>query len=434
MAAAAKAPIGRRTLLTTGAGALVTACATMRASPPSGLARIVVTAKVPADSGPVFLTGNIESLGPWNPSALKMEGSGHSRRALVLAPIGERFEFKVTLGSWDREGLGPSGTVMPNFQIDVRGDDRIGVDISGFKKDARVYLADPQGGGVLGRTITWLDVRSQGLDFARHVQIWLPPSYDDDLDRRYPVIYVHDGQNLFDPRVANTGVDWGVDEVLSARDRARQTTAIVVAVWSTDHRRLEYSPSKVIAALPDAIKAEVAHEFGGAVRGDAYIAFLANELKPRVDQAFQTHADPRSTVLMGSSMGGLISFYGVCERPDVFGAALCLATHWPVAIARPRLVEGAEAWRSVLSSAYRSYLADAALEPLRTRLWSDRGGVGLDVLYDPYHTLIRSLLMERGFSEGSRFAMPIFPSAEHNEASWRARLAQVLAFGLDDIA
>lgn len=392
-------------------------------------ARITVVARVPKGVGPVYLTGNLAELGPWNPAALAMGGAGEERTAIVRAPIGTVFEFKVTLGSWDREGLGPSGTVMPNTQVTVTGDQIATIAVGDFKKDPLVYLNDPRGSGVIGRLVNWLDVGGAGLAQKRHVQVWLPPGYDENPARRYRVIYMHDGQNLFDPRIANTGTDWGVDETIVRLSGAGMADpAIVVAVWSTSQRRLEYAPSKVLAALPSAVQAELVTEFGGQPLGDRYIAFLADELKPRIDQTFRTLTGPESTSLMGSSMGGLISFYSAVERPDVFGAAACLSMHWPVAITAQRIFERADEWRPLLLKAYIAYLGGATLSPLRTRIWADHGGGDLDSLYGPYQQAIAPVLTARGFETGPRLQLRAFANSEHNEASWRARLDEPMRF------
>ena len=127
---------------------------------------------------------------------------------------------------------------------------------------------------------------------------------------RYPVLYMHDGQNLFDPRIANTGVDWGVDEaVVRLADRGIIPPIIVVGVWSTAARGPEYSPWH---GAPD------------------YARFLIEELMPRVNREFRTLTGPANTAVMGSSMGGLLSYYLVTHHPDVFGACGCVSTHFPL--------------------------------------------------------------------------------------------------------
>jgi enterochelin esterase-like enzyme len=402
------------------------ACATAR--PSASTFEIEIVANVPDGTGPVYLTGNLPVLGPWNPSALRMQGTGRERRARILAPAEHEFEFKITLGSWDREALGPSGMITPNHRLRVTRGANATIDIPSFKKDARAYMDDVAGAGILGALTYWPDVTSAKLTRARTVSIWTPPGYDPADARRYRVIYMHDGQNLFDPRIANTGTDWGVDEAMMRLGARGIEPAIVVGVWNSDLRRLEYSPSKVIAHLDANVRGDVEAEFNGRVLGDEYVTFLADELKPRIDSAFRTKTGPQDTYLMGSSMGGLISFYALVERPDIFGAAACLSMHWPMSINRARIFEGAQTWRPVLLDAYTHYVRGSDFSPSRSRLWADHGGLALDSLYAPYQQAMAPILAERGFREGAGFQLRAFPNTDHNEASWRARLDAPLAF------
>jgi enterochelin esterase-like enzyme len=417
----------RNVIAALGASALM-GCASGPSGQPNAV-EVRVIGLVPEGAGRVFLSGNLAVLGPWNPAGMAMSGSGRQRVAVLQVPIGYRLELKITLGSWEREGLGPSGMVMPNTVADITGPMDVPIEVVDFKKDPLVYLNDPAGGGVLGRLVNWLDLGSRHLSEKRHVQIWLPIDYDADPLCRYPVVYAHDGQNLFDPRIANTGVDWGVDEAITALGKDKELgPAIVVGVWSTAQRRLEYAPTKVISALDEDVRDAVEKEFGGAILGDSYLRFLVEELKPRVDAAFRTRSGPRETFLMGASMGGLISFYGVSEYPGVFGGAACLSTHWPVAITRARIAEGGAVWRPILLQAYTAYLASSGLSPARTKIWSDYGTEGLDALYAPYQAAIGQALAVRGFADADRLQMRAYQGAEHNEASWRARLFEPLQF------
>lgn len=394
-----------------------------RASAEDRLVRVRITARTPEGVGPVYVAGNHPSLGPWRADGVLMQGEGPVRVAELELPEGYAFEFKVTLGSWEREGLGPSGTVMPNFTLEARQGAGVEVEIADFKKDPLAYIADWQGSGVLGRLDYWTDVTSEFLPRARHVSIWTPPGYGDDPEARYPVIYAHDGQNLFDPRIANTGVDWGVDEaIVRGIEAGTIRPAIVVGVWSTDWRWREYAPSKIVGALPQEVRALVVERWGEPVSDD-YLRFLAQELKPRVDAQYRTLTGPEDTYLMGSSMGGLISLYGVAERPDVFGAAACLSIHWPLAFPD----EGLD-WPSAVASAFESYLARSGLDPSRARLWFDQGTLALDAIYGPYRERIVPMVEALGFRPGDTLEVRVYEGTEHNEAAWRARLDEPLAF------
>ncbi len=365
---------------------------------------------VPEGTGPVYLAGNLPELGPWRPDGLAMSGAGRERIAWVRAPKGTSFEYKFTLGSWDREALGPSGMILPNHRLLIDGDVEVPHEINDFKKDPKEYIADWKGSGVKGRLVYWTDVASAYLGPTRHVEIWLPPGYDDDPSARYPVLYMHDGQNLFDPRIANTGVDWGVDEaVVRLVERRIIPPIIVVGVWNTAERGPEYSPWH---------------------RAPDYARFLIEELMPRVNAEFRTLTGPEDTAVMGSSMGGLLSFYLVTKHPDVFGACGCVSTHFPLSEAQvAQYLAGATAAENADSTPYIIRDIEAGLHvPRGTRYWFDYGTEGLDADYGPTHVAVRAWLLEQGLVEGGDFVVRPYEGADHNEASWRARLGDPLTF------
>lgn len=391
---------------------------------------VTIHAVVPEATGQVYLTGNLPELGPWRADALPMMGSGRARSVTLRVADGTALEYKVTLGSWDREGLGPSGTVMPNAQLLVDGDEDATITISDFKKDVREYIADWQDSGVIGRLDYWLDVPSQFLTERRHVEIWLPPQYDVEPQRRFPVIYWHDGQNLFDPRIANTGIDWGVDEAIVAlANEGVIEPAIVVGVWSTPDRRFEYAPASVLDYVEGEVRTMAAGEFPPDLRkGDAYVRFLVEELKPRVDAQYRTRTGRDDTFLIGSSMGALISIYGMVERPDVFGGAAGLSMHWPVGVQEQNFAERQEVWRPAITSAFQRYFEAQRLDPATHLMWVDHGTGFLDHYYVPYQQAMLPVLHGLGYVDGQTLEARVYPGADHNEAAWRARLREPLTF------
>ncbi len=331
---------------------------------------VTLRVQVPDSIGTVFLAGSLPDLGPWRPDGRALDGKGRERAIQVTTPAGTAWEYKFTLGSWEREALSPSGAVPPNHVLQVSRDTVVVHQLTGFKndeprKDPRQYIADWRGSGVLGRLVYWTDVASAFLAPKRHVSIWLPPGYDEASTTRYPVLYMHDGQNLFDPRIANTGVDWGVDEaVMRLVQRGVIPPIIVVGVWSTSERGPEYSP------------------WQGAPQ---YARFLTEELMPRVNREFRTATGPANTGVMGSSMGGLLSFYLVTHHPEVFGSCGCVSTHFPLSEAVV-----ARAFTDVATSAMPDttpYLirdiAAGLKAPPGARYWFDSGTLGLDAEYAP---------------------------------------------------
>ncbi len=371
---------------------------------------VTIRATVPEGTGTLYVTGNLPGLGPWNPTGKVMTGEGRERRAAVRVPPGTTFEYKFTLGSWDREALAPSGAVPANHQLLVSGDVEVSHDIPAFKKDPEEYIADWERSGVLGRLVYWTDVASAHLGPTRHVEIWLPPGYNADPSVHYPVLYMHDGQNLFDPRLASTGVDWGVDEaVVRLVERGVIPPILVVGVWNSAQRGREYSPWH---GAPD------------------YARFLIEELKPRIDAEFRTLDGPRHTAVMGSSMGGLLSFYLVTHHSETFGACGCISTHFPLSEAvAASVLPGMATDRPPDETPYVIRDIRAGLSaPDAARYWFDYGTRGLDATYGPSHEAVREWLLAQGLTEGRDFVVREYDGADHNEASWRARLDDVLTF------
>lgn len=409
----------------------IASCVSAPAEPP--LQDVLIRARVPDDTGAVYLAGNTEALGPWTADGLLMQGSGEERIARLRLPMGTELEFKFTLGSWAREGLGPSGMVMPNNRLTVDGDEDVTIDVPGFKQDSRVYIEDWPGSGVIGRLDYWLDVSSQHLEMPRHVEIWLPPHYDQQPDARFGVLYMHDGQNLFDPRIANTGVDWGVDEaIMSLVEDGAIAPVIVVGIWSTDLRRREYAPEGVLALVDAEVQARLADEFPNDLLADEYLRFVVEELKPRVDASYRTRPEREATFVAGSSMGGLISLYAIAEYPETFAGAAGLSMHWPTGISRENIFDNAQTWRPIIAGAYQRYVAQSGLDANLHRLWFDHGGLNLDSLYGPYQLAMQPVFEAQGFRLGASLEMRVYPGTDHNEAAWRARLREPLMFLLQD--
>jgi enterochelin esterase-like enzyme len=250
---------------------------------------------------------------------------------------------------------------------------------------------------------------------ARNVDVWLPPDYPAP-GVRYPVIYMHDGQNLFQPETAYGGVDWGVDEALAALIEAGKVPpAILVSPWNTAHRWQEYMPHGPYEASAAIRLGWRLHRRGGPPCSDTYLAFLVEELKPFIDAAYPTRPEAAHTFLMGSSMGGLISLYGLERHPEVFGGVGCLSTHWPAGN-RP-LVD---------------WLGTHLPPPGSHRLYFDFGTTTLDRAYEPFQKRMDGHLRRAGYTPERDWQTRKFPGAAHNEAAWRSRVHLPLEFLLQE--
>jgi predicted alpha/beta superfamily hydrolase len=230
---------------------------------------------------------------------------------------------------------------------------------------------------------------------------------------------MHDGQNLFDPAFAYAGETWGVADALTAAVRAgRCREAIIVGIWNVgDGRWREYMPRRPLATPAGQLRLSLlVEQIRGIKQGqlptsDDYLRFLVGELKPFVDHNFRTRPAAADTFIMGSSMGGLISLYALCEYPDVFGGAGCVSTHWPAA-----------------GGIVLDYLAEALPPPGRHKWYFDFGSETLDAQYAPYQAKADLILQAAGFTPGKDWITREFPGAAHNEPSWRRRVHIPLTF------
>jgi len=261
----------------------------------------------------------------------------------------------------------------------------------------------------------------------RRVVVWLPGTYTPG-GQPHAVLYMHDGQNLFDKATAGYGAEWQVDEVLDRLIRSGQVRpTIVVGIWNTPKRLREYVPSKAFAKLPPNYMQRVRGLYGGDPLSDGYLKFLVTELKPMIDRRFNVRRGRADTIIMGSSMGGLISLYAIAEYPRVFGAAGMVSTHWP--LFRPKEGEKLSAEElDVVATAFESYLRPALPDPRSHRLYFDHGTETLDAHYASYQARIDRVVATRGYGQGVTTISRNFPGQGHEERSWASRVDVPLRF------
>jgi predicted alpha/beta superfamily hydrolase len=239
---------------------------------------------------------------------------------------------------------------------------------------------------------------SQFLPDDRDVTVFLPPGYGTDPNRRFPVLYLHDGQNLFDPDKAfKKGEHWRVGETATTLiEEGRIEPLVIVGIHNTGRRRLdEYTPT------PDRRR--------GGAEADAYGRLLAEELKPFIDSTYRTLQDASYTGIGGSSLGGLVSLYLGLTRPDVFGriAVLSPSVWWDR--------------RAILR-----YVRDAHPKP-RLRMWVDIG-TGEGRQHVANLRLLRSALVKVGWIEGDDLHYEEVEGAAHSERAWAERFGRVLEY------
>jgi enterochelin esterase-like enzyme len=287
---------------------------------------------------------------------------------------------------------------------------------------------DPQGPvHVSAGTIVDLGIMKSKYADPRRVVVWLPPGYSS-RGSKHAVLYMHDGQNLFDKATAGYGMEWEIDEHLSqliADKKVRPT--IVVGIWNTPKRLQEYVPSKAFNGLPDEYRQKVRALYGGDPLSDGYLKFIVRELRPMIDKRFNVKTDRADTMIMGSSMGSLISLYAIDEYPQIFGGAGMMSTHWPLFL-KPDGQSVSQDEYEVVSSAFEHYLASALPDPATHKLYFDHGTETLDAIYKQYQDRVDAVVARHGYKQGANWLTRSFPGQKHNEISWASRVDVPLEF------
>jgi len=261
---------------------------------------------------------------------------------------------------------------------------------------------------------------------ARNVDVWLPDGYSP--KKRYAVLYMHDGNSLFDSSIMWNHQEWGVDESVSKLlSEQKIKDVIVVGAWNSGaSRHAEYFPQKPFETLSEIQKEFVTKQLQEKGRtigpfkpiSDNYLKFLVQELKPFVDSVFSTKKDPKNTFIAGSSMGGLISMYAICEYPNIFGGAICISTHWP----------GIHSMNeNPVPTAFFNYLKNNLPNPNSHKIYFDYGDQTLDAMYPPLQKQVDAVMVAKDYTN-KNWITRFFPGENHSEASWSKRLDIPLLF------
>lgn len=260
----------------------------------------------------------------------------------------------------------------------------------------------------------------------RHIDVWLPEGYDSLVG--YPVLYMHDGQMLFDPESSWNRQSWNIDNV--ATELFKENTIkkfIVVGIWNGGStRHTDYFPQRPFEQLSQTAKDTVIAQLQKAGRttevfspkSDAYLKFIVRELMPFIQKRYSVNSDRENTFLAGSSMGGLISIYGLCEYPKIFGGAACLSTHWPGTFTLEN---------NPMPDAFLSYLSKKLPDPRKHKIYFDCGDQTLDALYPDVQKKVDRLMLEKGYRPDS-WQTGYFPGKDHSEQAWSGRLHIPLTF------
>ncbi|KXK40516.1 MAG: putative hydrolase of alpha/beta superfamily protein [Bacteroidetes bacterium OLB9] len=338
---------------------------------------VAIPASTPPNSS-IYIAGNFNS---WDPgsSEFKLEQDAQGVYAITFAPSMSNLEFKFTRGSWDNVEGTAQGSYIPNRTLTYHGGEQtIEFSIAGWE----------DGVGASSTASAQVSILSTSFDMPqlnrkRRIWLYLPKDYYSSSST-YPVLYMHDGQNLFDKKTSFAG-EWQVDESLDSLFEAGKKTAIVVGIDNGGASRLdEYSPW-------------VNTKYGGG-EGDEYVDFIVKTLKPYIDQHFRTKKEAEFTGIMGSSMGGLISMYAGIKYPDVFSRVGAFSSSY---------------WFSPSSYTYVSEKGVSPTSFMYLIAGGREGGSQVSDMRKMYNLLLASGAIEQQLYEETH------PDGQHSEWYWR---------------
>ena len=361
--------------------------------------KIDLLVRVPANTtGKVFISGSIEPLGLWKPDGLPLERvDDNTHRATLSLKKGTGLEFKVTRGTWETVERGEKGEDIANRFLTADADKTVTITVANWSTAAAATPRAERKSTATGDIRLHDAVHSKLLDNNRRVWVWLPPSYKNDPEMRYPVLYMHDGQNVFDVATSFAG-EWRADETATKLIAEKRINPLIIVAVENNARRME----------------EYTASLGKPARGDLYARFLLEELKPFIDKTYRTLPAREHTAVAGSSLGGLISLYIAAKYPDHVGLA---------AVISPALW-----WDD------KRLLTDLSADTnwIRgTRFWLDMGtkeGTDPDFHLRNSRDLAKRFRADPTLREGIDYAYHEIENAPHNESAWSARFDQVLEF------
>lgn len=370
---------------------------------------VTVPPSTPKDAV-VHVCGSHPATGGWQPpgAPLKRLDDGRYHLALNL-PAGTNLEYKLTLGDWATVEKSKSGVDVGNRTLKVEGPANVELTVASWASTSpggttpSARRPEPKLSGIIKYH---RDFESKRLGNQRTIVVYLPSEYEskEAAKKRYPVLYMHDGQNLFDASTSFLGIEWGADEAAESLVKAGKIEPlIIVGLYNTPERMNEYTPDRDKGR-------------GGGGIGDLYAKFLVEEVKPFIDKTYRTRPERAHTGVAGSSLGGLISLYICREYPETFS--------------RCGVISPALMWND--GALLKSLESDPSWMK-KVRFWVDMGTAegrqvaGFSQGIARTRQLVK-IFESAGLKEGKDYAYLEVEGGEHNEAAWNARSPEILGF------
>ncbi|QDU34631.1 Endo-1,4-beta-xylanase Z precursor [Poriferisphaera corsica] len=375
---------------------------------PTNTIRFVVRVPESTPKGAAIdISGSLEELGMWNSGLeLQQDVDGLYRGSITTAATG-KMEFKVRRGGWANVEKNSNGEEIANRSAIIHDNTTINISVEAWADEFALAQSDKPS-TVVGELIIHKDVKSEYLELSRTVRVYLPPNYEQNKDAHYPVLYMHDGQNLFDQRTSAFGNEWEVDENLVELVKAKKMEPIiVVGIDNSAMRSDEYTPTYW-------------ERYGAGGKGDAYAKFLITELKPFIDKTYRTKPEAQYTGTAGSSLGGLISLY--------------LGTAYPDTFTRIGSVSPALGWdNNQIIRDFSEYKKTYLPHWQKMRNWIDMGTLegdtgGGGVCTVPLAEEVAQIFRNSNLRENDQFKLFIAENGLHNEPAWAKRIDKILMY------
>ncbi len=249
---------------------------------------------------------------------------------------------------------------------------------------------------------------------SRSIDIYLPPNYDS--TKSYKVIYLQDGQNLFDPKVAYQNEAMELHKILEEKSIQ---DLIVIGIWNTEQRFREYLTNEIYNSLQKKNRKYIKREFIGSPLGDNYLRFITEELIPYIENKYSISKNKSDRIVGGISMGGLISFYAGITNSNLFGKILCISTHWPLSVIQNResiVEEYFPIWNKYIN------------QQDSTKIYFDYGTENIDSWYSFSQNQLNDLLKDAQAQTSIQFKCLKFEGQSHSMSDWKSRIGDAILY------